>query len=238
MLRSGENDCLVINFAADGGEVCGEYRSMAKSDLLGARGRQLTNAEALRSGVLTRQQKSVNTTEIPMASEIIHYELGAGEMVRREFDLSYYHDIKDAEAAVGAFIDVPAIDEALILAEKDELAKFETMKVEFSDWSGSLNAKVLGKFVRNVQKQVSFCALGKNYAGPHIGIRDVMQQLESSLIWQPRESREKIITALNFIMENGRPPRQFSLPATPEMIPDMDLRMYIDQGQQRTRHRH
>ncbi len=41
------------------------------------------------------------------------------------------------------------------------------------------------------QRQVSFCALGKNYAGPHIGIRDVMQQLESSLIWQPKESRER-----------------------------------------------
>ncbi len=230
MLRSGENDCLVINVKASGGEVAGEYRTMGKSDLLGSKGRQLTNAEALRSGVFVKQKKSVNTTDIPLAAEIVHYELPAGEMIRREFDMSYYHDINDAEKAVGADFDSAAIDRELELSEAAELAHFETMKVTFSDWNGKLHPNVLNKFIRNVQKQVSFCALGKNYAGPHIGIRDVMQQLESSLIWQPKESRAKIITALNYIMENGRPPRQFSLPATPEMIPDMDLRMYIDQG--------
>ncbi|MDD6095725.1 MAG: hypothetical protein PUC29_08295 [Clostridia bacterium] len=230
MLRSDADHCLVINKAAFGGEICGEYCTMGKSDFLGPRGRQLTNAEALRSGVLKKQVKSANTTDIPMAAEIIHYELPAGEMLRREYDLSYYHSFAEAEKAVGAPIDVEEIDNALICAEKAEISRFETVKVSFSDWSGNVNAKVLNKFIRNVQKQVSFCALGKNYAGPHIGIRDVMQQLESSLIWQPKESREKIITALNFIMENGRPPRQFSLPATPDMIPDMDLRMYIDQG--------
>ena len=230
MLRSGENDCMVINETAMGGEIAGEYRTMGKADFLGPKGRQLASAQALRTGVLTKQVKAVNTTDIPMAAEIVHYELPAGEMIRREYDLSYYHSFAEAEAAVGAPIDTEAIDAALCKAEKEEIARFEAMKVGFSDWQGKLNPCVLNKFIRNVQKQVSFCALGKNYAGPHIGIRDVMQQLESSLIWQPGESREKIITALNFIMENGRPPRQFSLPATPDMIPDMDLRMYIDQG--------
>lgn len=230
MLRSEKNDCLVINEKQLGGTNCGEYRSMGKSDFLGPRGRQLCNAEALRTGVLQNQVKAANTTDIPMSCEIIHTELKGGEMLRREYDLSYYHDLSAAEAAVGAEIDTEAIDRELEDSEKAELARFDSMKVNFSDWKGKLNPAVLNKFIRNVQKQVSFCALGKNYAGPHIGIRDVMQQLESSLIWEPEKSREKIITALNYIMEDGRPPRQFSLPATEDMIPDMDLRMYIDQG--------
>ena len=110
--------------------------------------------------------------------------------------------------------------------------ELDNMKITFADWNGKtdLHPAVLNRFIRNVQKQTSFCALGKNYAGPHIGIRDVFQQLEGSLIWQPALSREKIVVALNYILEDGRPPRQFSVPATPDTLPDMDMREYIDQG--------
>ena len=87
-----------------------------------------------------------------------------------------------ANEAVGAEIDICAIDKALALSEEKEMHEFDKMTVNFSDWNGGIRAKVLNRFIRNVQKQVSFCALGKNYAGPHIGIRDVFQQLESSLI--------------------------------------------------------
>ena len=229
LLRS-ENQCLVINSKAVGGRVVKEYHTVGKSDLLGGVGRTLANALALKEGKFTKQCSAANTTDIPVAADLVHYELEGGEMIRREYDLSYYHNIPEAEAAVGAGIDIDTIDVELEVAESSERAKLETMKVSFKDWNGRLRAPVLNRFLRNVQKQVSFCALGKNYAGPHIGIRDVMQQLESSLIWQPKESRAKIITALNYILEDGRPPRQFSLPATEDMIPDMDLRMYIDQG--------
>ncbi len=229
MLRSC-NDSLVINIKAEGGTVTDEYHTVAKSDFIGAKGRGLTNAESLRSGSFKKEHKKANTTDIPMAADIVHYELGAGEAIRREYDLSYYHAVDSANAAVGAEVDFAAIDSALVASEEKEMHQFDKMAVSFDDWKGNIRAKVLNRFIRNVQKQVSFCALGKNYAGPHIGIRDVFQQLESSLIWHTKESRDKIITALNYILEDGRPPRQFSLPATPDMIPDMDLRMYIDQG--------
>ena len=229
MLRS-YNDSLVINIRADGGTVTEEYHTVAKSDFLGPRGRGLTNAQSLRTGCFEKEHSKANTTDIPMAADIVHYELAAGESVRREYDLSYYHDLESATAAVGKIVDVESIDAALAASEEKETHEFEKMIVSFDDWNGNINAKVLNRFIRNVQKQVSLCALGKNYAGPHIGIRDVFQQLESSLIWHTKESRAKIITALNYILEDGRPPRQFSLPATEDMIPDMDLRMYIDQG--------
>lgn len=229
MLRS-YGDSLVINIKAEGGNITDEYHTVAKSDFLGPKGRGLTNALALRTGEFAKEHKKANTTDIPMASDIVHYELAAGESIRREFDLSYYHGVEKANEAVGAPVDTDAIDAALFASEEKEKHEFDKMVVEFNDWNGSIRAKVLNRFIRNVQKQVSFCALGKNYAGPHIGIRDVFQQLESSLIWHTKESRDKIITALNYILEDGRPPRQFSLPATPDMIPDMDLRKYIDQG--------
>ena len=35
---------------------------------------------------------------------------------------------------------------------------------------------------------------------------------------------------MNYILESGRPPRQFSVPADPDALPAMDLRRFIDQG--------
>lgn len=229
LLRS-DNQCLVVNECALGGKICEEYHTVGKSDILGGAGRTLANARALKEGRFVKQCHAANTTDIPVAADLIVYELGAGEEIRREYELSYYHSIPEAEAAMGSKVDIDSIDTALCADEAAAANKLSAMKINFGDWKGKLNSNVLNRFIRNVQRQVSFCALGKNYAGPHIGIRDVMQQLESSLIWQPEESREKIITALNYILEDGRPPRQFSLPATPDMLPDMDLRMYIDQG--------
>ncbi|MBR4071949.1 MAG: hypothetical protein IKK26_05285 [Clostridia bacterium] len=229
ILRSDE-DCMVINSARFGGTVTEEYHTVDRGDILGARGRTLTNAESLRTGEYKRCAKEATTTEIASLGDIFHYELAAGEETRIEYDLSYYHNIPDAEAAVGELVDIAAIDADVVEWDEKENAELAKMTATFDDWKGGINNKVLNRFIRNVQKQTSFCALGKNYAGPHIGIRDVFQQLEGSLIWQPEKSREKIIVALNYILEDGRPPRQFSVPANPDDIPDMDMRRFIDQG--------
>ncbi len=229
ILRS-DKDCMVINSVRFGGTLTEEYHTVDRGDILGYKGRTLTNAESLRTGEYRRCAKEATTTEIATSGDIFHLELKSGEEVRIEYDLSYYHNIPDAEAAVGGLVDIAAIDAEVEEWEESESAELANMTVIFDDWKGNINNKVLNRFIRNVQKQTSFCALGKNYAGPHIGIRDVFQQLEGSLIWQPEKSREKIIVALNYILEDGRPPRQFSVPADPDSIPDMDMRRFIDQG--------
>lgn len=230
LLRFNDH-CLVVNEKIMGDEKVGEeYHTVSRGDILGFKGRTLCNAESLRTGEFKHQASKATTTEIATAGDIYHVELGAGEEIRIEYDLSYYHSIPDAEAAVGGCICAECIDKELAEWEVSEAAELANATMTFEDWKGQLNPKVLNRFIRNVQKQTSFCALGKNYAGPHIGIRDVFQQLEGSLIWQPERSREKIVVALNFILEDGRPPRQFSLPAKPDDIPDMDMREYIDQG--------
>ena len=77
---------------------------------------------------------------------------------------------------------------------------------------------------------MEFCARAKNYAGPFIGVRDIFQQLEAALIWQPNYARQKMIEALGFIGDNGRAPRQYSYPQAQGVLPAMDLRPFIDQG--------
>lgn len=223
-------DCLTINTAEVGGTVTKEYHTVDRDDILGARGRTLTNAQSLKSGLYKKCSKEATSTGLATLGDIFHLTLKAKETARLEYDLSYYHNIPDAEAATNEKVDIEKIDKALDEWDIKENAELSTMTVKFNDWNGKVNNKVLNNFIRNAQKQTSFCALGKNYAGSLIGIRDVFQQLEGSLIWQPKLSREKIIVALNYILEDGRPPRQFSVPADPNEIPEMDMRRFIDQG--------
>ena len=94
----------------------------------------------------------------------------------------------------------------------------------------NVSGELFGAFVKNVFRQAEFCTRAKNYAGPYIGIRDIFQQMEASLMWIPDYVRGKIVEALNYIGENGRAPRQYSYVQNKNVLPSMDLRAFVDQG--------
>lgn len=223
------SDCLIVKSKVSGGKINSEYHTVAKSDIIGGR-KTVINADCLVSGRFMNEHTAMNTVDLPIAADMLNVELKPYDAIRCEFDLSYYHSTGEAESALSQSIDIDSIDRALDIASKIERKEFDNLKISFKDWNGNIEAGLLNKFLRSVQKQVSVCALGKNYAGHLIGIRDVMQQLEGSLMWQPEKSRQKIINALNYILEDGRPPRQFSVPSRDSIMPEMDLREFIDQG--------
>ena len=229
ILRS-YGDSMVVSRDSFGAKCEKEYLTTRKAEVLGPSGRLMSNAASLKSGVFEHQFNAANSVDVPVSADCAHYTLQANETVRREYDLFYFHSVEEAEAQISHKPDVQKIDTLLAADEALAISKFDTMKVRFADYSGGINPTDLGNFVRNIQKQISFCALGKNYFGPMIGIRDVMQQLETSLIWQPEESRAQFINALNHILEDGRPPRQFSTQENSDTLPQFDLRKFIDQG--------
>ena len=229
LLRS-YGDSMTVSRASFGREPNKEYLTAQKSAVLGPVGRLMINAASLKSGVFSNNADAANSVDVPVCADSAHYTLSASESVRREYELQYFHTTEEAEAVINHKPDIEKIDTILAADEELALSKFATMQTHFEDYNGGFNAKVLNKFVRNIQKQISFCALGKNYFGPMMGVRDVMQQLESSLIWQPKESRAQFVNALNHILEDGRPPRQFSNQESEDYMPQFDLRKFIDQG--------
>lgn len=228
LLRSYE-DCMIVSRDSFGTKHDAEYVTTQKDDVLGPVGRLMSNSPTLKTGVFKKSIAS-NSVHVPVSADCAHYTLAAGETVRREYELSYCHTLKEAEANIDTKPEIDKIDALLLADEELALSNFATMQTHFKNFEGDINPEVLNKFVRNIQKQISFCALGKNYFGPMIGIRDVMQQLETSLIWQPADSRRQFINALNHILEDGRPPRQFSEQESPDYMPEFDLRKFIDQG--------
>lgn len=229
-LICNRKDYLVCNLTVTGTVANAEYHSSGRSRFLGNAGRQVANATVLRTGRIEDQVQKVNTSDLPVCADVFHFEIDGDDYARIDYDLSYYHNEQDAKKYFPTNIDIASIDAELELQEQEELAGLQRMKIQFHDWNQNVNVHVLNKFLKNVQKQIKLCALGKNYAGPYLGVRDVMQQLESCLIWQPEECRRQFVVAMNYILEDGRPPRQFSVPETDDTIPGMDLRQFIDQG--------
>lgn len=224
-------DMLVIKRKIAAGRADEIYRTASRSDYLGRKGMAAANALSLKTGRFERQTDNVTTTDLPVAAEILRMTLAPGEDAVVYFDLAVCHDEDAAKAHLESTVDVNAIERELEAAEKKEKSDFDNLTVNFEGWkSGVTDASTFNKFFRTVQKQTSFCAHGKNYAGAYLGIRDVFQQLEGALMWQRELSREKMVAAMNYILTTGRAPRMFSFPKAPDSPIPVDLEKYIDQG--------
>lgn len=232
--RNDVSDMLVINRSITEGKAEKIYHTTSRGDFLGGKGLSISEAKSLKSGRFDSQSNGTTTTDLPCAAEIMHMVLAPGAYVNVEYDLTVCHGEGSEKPYLGKPIDAAAVDAALEKLEKKEAEDFDNIKIRFDGWnSDKVSAEAMNRFLRSVQKQTTFCAHGKNYAGAYLGIRDVFQQLEGSLIWQRDISREKILYALNNILSTGRAPRMFSVPADPDDINapvPVCLEKYIDQG--------
>lgn len=213
------------------GDVSKRYSSVAKNSFMGRRGASAINATALKTGEFLHEVRRLNTVDWRVATDMVHFNLKKDSFVSMDYMLSLTIDEKVAKQKIQKPVNSKKADEELQNAQLHEKEIFSNTKIEFSgDWDkNKVYSDTFNSFLRCLQKQASFCALGKNYVGKHLGIRDVFQQLESALIWQPKECRAQIVKLMNYMLEDGRPPRQISFPLADE-IPDFDLRSFIDQG--------
>lgn len=103
---------------------------------------------------------------------------------------------------------------------------FHFAKLEASPFSG----EVFERFIKKIQYQVNICALGKDMGGGgNIGFRDIAQQIEQALVWNPEKSRSQILMVMSHMFPDGRAPRSFTIPSKGE-LPSMELANYIDMG--------
>ena len=223
-------DCLAIRTKVEG-EVSKRYFTTARNTIVGGKGRNLTNAEAFKQGCFSREVPKMNMVDAPVACDMIHFDLDNDGFAQMSYEMILLHDKEEAKKSAALDIDVENEEKRLVEKNRQKKEMLDHTIINLGNWhNAKVHPDVLNKFLRCVRRQVSFCALGKNYASPYLGIRDVFQQLELSLIWQKKESRAQIVRVMNYILEDGRPPRQTAIPMHEGDIPTMDLRPYIDQG--------
>ena len=221
-----------IRRAVSGAEVGAIYRTSSRPDYLIYQDRCTANAESLRTGALEEQHAQGCKLATPVAAEILHLTVAPGGFGRVDTVCRLSNDPAKEATLCDFTIDPAAIDQEIASFQASEEKRLSALSMTFGPIKdGKVNHNVLNRFLLCLQKQVDFCAMGKNYVEDRIGIRDVFQQLEQAMLWDPAQAREKILRALGYIDVSGRAPRQFSIVDDRSYPPKrMDLDAYIDQG--------
>ncbi len=223
-------NCLSVNVETSE-NAQKNYTTASSYDFTGSHGRTFSNALALKRGYFENCDRMSAYASLPVAANLTTYTLDAKETasLTSTFTLGYDYDTAVAQAEEKQrFSD---LDEQVVLKEKRLVEALKPLSMTFDDWRyGDLDPQVLNRFLKNVQRQVEVCSFGKSYAGPRLGIRDVFQQLEGALLWAPNAVRERIVMVFNYIDPCGRAPRQITIPPSDKIMPNMDIRQFIDQG--------
>ncbi len=207
-------------------------RTTARTAYTGGTNVPIICADCLRTGVIEKEKTNTRFTDAAVAAEIIKLTLGGGNDFKVDYKLTCAYSKSDAEKLCSIPLSAAEFDEYVASAEKENAKKnSDVTEMEFGENSlGKLNGGVFNRFVKNVRRQVEFAALAKNSGVSLLGVRDVFQQIEAALMWNPTDCRAKILEAMSFIGNDGRPPRQYSIPPKDGALPRMDLRPFIDQG--------
>lgn len=222
---------MAIKHKITNAELSDYYYTVSRPDFLVYQNRNVGNAECLKTGKFEIQTKKIGKMMTPIASEILHLNIKSGNMSRVDYVCRISHDRNAENTLLDYDINPDEIDKSIFEFKNAEKKRMSTLEMKFGKLkNSSINNKILNLFLKSLQKQVDFCAMGKNYVEDRIGMRDVFQQLEQALIWDPKQAREKIIRAIGYIDISGRPPRQFSIVSNRNVLPKMELSAYIDQG--------
>lgn len=229
--NSWEYHALAIKHKITDATLTDYYYTVSRPDFVIYQNRNVGNAECLKVGKFETQTPKIGKMMTPVAAEILHLEVSAEDMARVDYVCRISHNKNDEATLLDYEINPIEIDKSIELFHNAETKRMSNLQIEFGKLNNSIiNENVLNRFVKSLQKQVDFCAMGKNYVEDRIGMRDVFQQLEQALIWDPQQAREKIIRAISYIDISGRAPRQFSIVKNRVGSPKMDLSEYIDQG--------
>ncbi len=210
-----------------------EQNTTSRSVYVGGKENQLSYAVPLINGTFKKDKKVTHFTDTAVAGDLLSYHLEKKEKAIVHYTMTYSHqeDVYHMQQKQSlSFVDM----EKLLKERKQELLHQSRSKAmlhfDFSMWNQNrIHTSVLNRFLEYVIYQTEYCGLAKNSGALFLGVRDVMQQIEAALIWNPKACRKKILEVLSFIDSSGNPPRQYSIPPK-NVNPAMDLRDFIDQG--------
>lgn len=186
----------------------------------------VATSPALDLGCFLDSKTVTSFSDTGIAGDIVSFHLAPGETFSLHYRFSIYGER------------IPLTEERIEgelrgkQKENDEVYHSQSrLEISFEE-SGDKKEEIasLNSFIPFLEKQVRYGALAKDSSGSLLGVRDVAQMIEGALIYDPVHCREKIKEVLSFEYQNGRFPRQYSLPSGDE-DPRIDDRAFIDQGQ-------
>lgn len=203
--------------------------STSRSEFTGSKHNSMIYSPCLLNGKHPNNKKVTLFSETSAFSDIVSYDVKPNSFMQVDYKINLafskgefekYSDEKYLNNNDSSF--------NALLNKTNEESEFE---IKFGKLNNiNLNEGLLNNFLNTVKEQVNYGANAKNSSLRLLGIRDVYQMIECSLMWDDKQAKKRILQSLNFIDETGRCPRQYSIPTSNEN-PLMDNREFIDQGQ-------
>jgi len=209
------------------------HNTTSRSIYAGGKENSIAVSTSLLNGRFEQEKTVTHFTDTAALGDIVHYHFKGKDITREDYFIDFCHDTNTYNKLINFDNSKFPTDEYLNNLRKQLIKKENSsnmLKFSFENWNNEkINDKTLNLFLNFVQYQTEYCGLAKNSGALFLGVRDVMQQIDAALMWNPKDCRKKILEVLDYIDPSGNPPRQYSIPPK-GAIPRMDLRPFIDQG--------
>ena len=213
----------VLKCAHNGDQLLVASRRM---DYVGDKNRSISQSRCLKEGKFHNKLETASFVDMVVYGDIVKKNLSKDE----ELQSNYKIDIAFDKSSFDELKAKPYNINDNVYPKDDKHT--DNLKIEFGEFKKEyqLNHNLFNKFLKSVMEQVSYSSKTKNSSLMLLGIRDVYQMLEASLLWDKDQVREKILESLSYIDISGRAPRQYSK-ETKGSNPLFDNREFIDQGE-------
>ena len=216
---------LVLKNANNGERTLASRRM----DYVGDKNCSIAFSKCLRKGQFENYLPVASFVDMVVYGDIVKGKLQKDEQLQSNYQMSLAFDKAECESLEKEQYNLSTNDEYFNNVQK---SKTNNLKIRFGKFKDKykLNNVLFNNFLDSVIKQVNYGSSTKNSSLMLLGIRDVYQMMEASLLWNPKQVREKIVESLSYIDPSGRAPRQYSK-ETKGSKPLFDNREFIDQGQ-------
>lgn len=203
----------------------------SKTVFMGEKNRLPYNSLSLVNEKFKIKKDITNFTDMGINGDIISYNIKENKAVCNIYKISIAHDNETKNKQINEIFDINIFKKDYDQKNKKNNFEINNFEIKFSNLKNKkIDDKLLNNFLKMVNYQIDFASLSSNSGTNFLGVRDVMQQLEVSLLWSREKAREKILEVFSFVDPNGIAPRQYSIPPKNTNIARMDLRLFIDQG--------
>lgn len=194
----------------------------------------LGEARCLQQGAFAQEQATTVFTDNAIAGDLARFALHPRQTAQFHHVLTLLPPDEKPTELIAEPLSPTNVDAMISRVRHQQAEESHHLSVQMHDSRlHDVSNHTFNSFLPFLIKQVDVCAQTRGYMQPSpnslIGIRDVFQALEGQMYDQPELARAKILEGMEFVLTDGRCPRQYSLPAKGKSG-QADLREFIDQG--------
>ena len=200
-----------------------------RMDYVGDKNYSISQSRCLREGHFNKHLESASFVDMVAYGDIVKKDLEKDESLNINYQVQIAFTEEDYKALEDESYDLFTNEREF---EENLKQRQQDLKIKIGKLNDhNINNQLFNHFLGSVIEQVDYASKTKNSSLMLLGIRDVYQMLEASLIWDRDNARKKIIESLSYLDPSGRAPRQYAKESKKGDNPLLDNREFIDQGQ-------